>query len=212
MGSFFMKIGKFKAPGIEIHKANFRRLPYFCRMSLKKIVIIGPESTGKSTLCRQLADHYQSKWVPEYARQHLLEFGNKYTYDDLLTIAKGQLALENDGTIDAQDKQRPFLFIDTDMYVMKVWCEFVFGKCHKLILDEIIERKYDLYLLCNTDLPWVKDELREYPDLDTRNKLFAIYKDLMINQSIPWVEIKGTNEERLKMAIDAVDNLAERKD
>ena len=180
-------------------------------MSLKKIVIIGPESTGKSTLCRQLADHYQSKWVPEYARQHLLEFGNKYTYDDLLTIAKGQLALEKDGTIDAQDTQRPFLFIDTDMYVMKVWCEFVFGKCHKFILDEIIERKYDLYLLCNTDLPWVKDELREYPDLDTRNKLFAIYKDLMINQSIPWVEIKGTNEERLKMAIDAVDNIAERK-
>ena len=85
--------------------------------------------------------------------------------------------------------------------------EFVFGKCHKFILDEIIERKYDLYLLCNTDLPWVKDELREYPDPNTRNKLFAIYKDLMIDQSVPWVEIKGTNEERLTMAIDAVDEL-----
>src|SRR5215470_14787450 len=56
------------------------------------------------------------------------------------------------------------LFIDTDMYVMKVWCEFVFGKCHQLILDQIARRRYDLYLLCNTDLPWTKDELREYPD------------------------------------------------
>ena len=105
------------------------------------------------------------------------------------------------------DKNKPVLFIDTDMYVMKVWCEYVFNKCHKFILDEIIERKYDLYLLCNTDLPWVKDELREYPDLVTRNKLFAIYKDLMINQSVPWVEISGNNEERLNMAIEAVDKL-----
>ncbi|MEI9909616.1 MAG: AAA family ATPase [Bacteroidota bacterium] len=55
------------------------------------------------------------------------------------------------------------LFIDTDMYVMKVWCEFVFGKCHRFVLDEIVKRNFDLYLLCNTDLPWVKDELREYP-------------------------------------------------
>jgi nicotinamide riboside kinase len=77
------------------------------------------------------------------------------------------------------------LFIDTDMYVMKVWCEFVFGKCHRYVLDQIVKRKYDLYLLCNTDLPWVKDELREYPDLKTREKLFYIYKDIMVNQMYP---------------------------
>ncbi len=176
-------------------------------MPLKKIVVIGPESTGKSTLCQQLASHYDAAWSPEYARQHLLRFGNKYTYDDLLTIAKGQLAMEYAGTFASLDRNKPVMFIDTDMYVMKVWCEFVFGKCHKFILDEIIERKYDLYLLCNTDLPWVKDELREYPDLDTRNKLFSIYKDLMINQTVPWVEISGNNEERLNIAIEAVDNL-----
>ena len=99
------------------------------------------------------------------------------------------------------------LFIDTDMYVLKVWCEFVFGKCHHFILDQIIERKYDLYLLCNTDLPWVKDELREYPDLETREKLFEIYKDCMINQSTPWALIGGNAEMRLKTAIQAVDGL-----
>src|SRR4030095_5486472 len=100
-----------------------------------------------------------------------------------------------------------FLFIDTDMYVMKVWCGFVFGKCHRFILENIVERKYDLYLLCNIDLPWVKDKLREYPNIQSRQKLYAIYKDIMINQSVPWVEISGEYDERLKRAILAIDKM-----
>jgi NadR type nicotinamide-nucleotide adenylyltransferase len=172
----------------------------------KKIVIIGPESTGKSTLCKQLAVHYNTNWVEEYAREYLLQHGMNYTYDDLLTIAKGQLAREDAGTNTlAPDSQ--FLFIDTDMYVMKVWCEFVFGKCHQWILDQAAERKYDLYLLCNTDLPWVKDELREYPDLPTRDKLYHTYKDIMVNQTVPWADVSGTDEDRLNKAIAAVDRL-----
>ena len=115
--------------------------------SPKKIVIIGPESTGKSTLCEALANHYQTTWVPEYAREYLLKHGTDYRYEDLLTIAKGQLALE-----DLHAAAQPLLFIDTDMYVMKVWCEFVFGKCHSWILDQIVARRYDGYLLCRTDL------------------------------------------------------------
>jgi nicotinamide riboside kinase len=99
----------------------------------------------------------------------------------------------------------PLLFIDTDMYVMKVWCEYVFGKCHLFILDEIVSRKYDLYLLCNTDLPWVKDELREYPDESSRKELYHIYKDLLINQNTPWAEISGNYDDRLLLAIDAVE-------
>jgi nicotinamide riboside kinase len=91
------------------------------------------------------------------------------------------------------------------MYVMKVWCEYVFNNCHRFILDEIVNRSYDLYLLCNVDLPWVKDDLREYPDLETRKKLYAVYKDIMITQQVPWVEISGNYEERLSKAIAAVD-------
>ncbi|MEJ0082276.1 MAG: AAA family ATPase [Puia sp.] len=87
------------------------------------------------------------------------------------------------------------------MYVMKVWCEYVFKKCHRFILDQIAKRKYDGYLLCNTDLPWVADELREYPDLESREKLFQMYKDLMVNQSVPWIEISGDYDERLRRAI-----------
>ena len=191
---------------------------------LIKVAVIGPESTGKSTLCELLAQHYNTQWCPEFAREFLLTHGTDYTYDDLLYIAKGQLAMEdeyvqsivnsresgvnsrsNDSQLIAQSSK--LLFIDTEMYVMKVWCEFVFGNCHRWVLDQIIERKYDLYLLCNTDLPWVKDELREYPDLKTRDQLYHIYKDIMINQSTPWVDISGDHDERLQKAIKAVDQL-----
>jgi len=137
----------------------------------------------------------------------------------LLTIAKGQLALEEKHLSIVNGQQSiennhglssinyGLLFIDTDMYVMKVWCEYVFGKCHQFILDEIVNRKYDLYLLCNIDLPWVKDELREYPDEQPRKELYKIYKDILINQNTPWVEISGNYEERFNAAVGAVNTL-----
>lgn len=202
---------------------------------LKKIVIIGPESTGKSTLCGMLAQHYQTEWCPEFAREWLLTNGRDYTFDDLLTIAKGQLALEDEyserigssrkseednatshsglRTMGSQLPDYPssglpdLLFIDTDMYVMKVWCEYVFNDCHTWILNRITERPYDLYLLCKPDLPWVQDELREYPDEKPRQELYHIYRDLLMNQSVPWVEISGGYGERLARAVEAVDAL-----
>lgn len=177
--------------------------------SLKKIVIIGPESTGKSTLCEELAQHYQTEWCPEFAREYLLTNGTNYDMDDLELIAKGQLALEDEYASlvckNQSDNPSPLLFVDTDMYVMKVWCEYVFGKCHQFILDEIIARKYDLYLLCNIDLPWTKDELREYPDEGPRKELFHIYQDILINQSVPWALISGEDEERFASAKAAID-------
>jgi NadR type nicotinamide-nucleotide adenylyltransferase len=176
---------------------------------MKKIVIIGPESTGKSTLCDQLAAHFKTIWIKEYAREYLLKNGTGYTFENLLTIAKGQLLQEDTGLnkLSTINHQPSTVFFDTDMYVMKVWCEFVFEKCHHWILNRIVERKYDLYLLCNTDLPWVKDELREYPDLENRQKLYQHYKDIMVNQNVPWVDISGGYEERLEKAIAVVESL-----
>lgn len=164
----------------------------------KKVVIIGPESTGKSTLCRQLAQHYNTAWVPEFARQYLLTNGTTYTFNDLLIIAKGQIALEE------EHLHHSPLFIDTDMYVMKVWCEYVFQQCHQWILDQIAERTCHLYLLCNIDLPWVRDELREYPDLEARATLYHMYKDLLINQAVPWIDISGNYEQRFRKSVEGV--------
>ena len=173
---------------------------------VKKIVIIGPESTGKSTLGQLLAKHFDGYFCPEFAREYLLEHGTQYSFDDLLTIAKGQIKLEEDHVKSAVNgAQKPIVFIDTDMYVMKVWSEFVFGKNHPFIAEQIAERKYDFYLLCKPDLPWVKDELREYPDLERREALYAIYKNILQNQTTPWVEISGDYSQRLAIAIDAVD-------
>ena len=173
---------------------------------MKKFVVIGPESTGKSTLCSQLAQHFNTKWVPEYAREYLEKNGTNYTYDDLLIIARGQIDLEE--SLSSQlTIPNSRLFIDTDMYVMKVWCEFVFGTCHQFILDQIATRKYDLYLLCDIDLPWTRDQLREYPEPGPRQRLYAIYKDIMQNQSTPWVEINGNYQQRIQKAINVVDDL-----
>jgi nicotinamide riboside kinase len=129
--------------------------------------------------------------------------GTQYTYEDLLKIAKGQLALEDQ----LLEKASSHYFIDTNMYVMKVWCEVVFENCHTWILQQIATRPYDLYLLCATDLPWVQDELREYPDLTMRQRLYKAYKDIVINSGVPWVEIRGVHHQRLQQAIAAIDRL-----
>jgi NadR type nicotinamide-nucleotide adenylyltransferase len=175
---------------------------------MKKIVIIGPESTGKSTLCAQLAEHYKTCWCPEFAREYLNEKNSPYDYADLLNIAQGQLRLEDNMLAKAKNG---YYFIDTDLYVMKVWCEVAFENCHTWILKQNALRNYDFYLLCDIDLPWVKDELREYPDPLFRKKLFKMYRDILINNGTPWSEISGTDVQRLQMAISTLDTVFRNK-
>ncbi len=195
---------------------------------MKKIVVLGPESTGKSYLCSQLARHYQSKWVPEFARDYLEKNGPGYQYEDLYEIAMGQLMCEDLTIVNRQSStgneqlaigqklpqlppstvNLPPLFLDTDLYTIKIWSEISFNQCDNRILSRIAERRYDLYLLCNTDLPWAPDRLREYPDLKMRRKIYHYYKDALVNQENPWVDISGNYEERFLKAVEAVDRLS----
>ena len=177
--------------------------------AIKKIVVIGPESTGKSSLCMALADHYKTYWVKEFAREYLERNGTDYVFEDLYKIALGQLKeIENAVVkveIQQQENLQNLLFIDTDLYVIKIWSEFVFNKCDNSILTEITKQQYDLYLLCDVDLPWVKDNLREYPDLRVRQKLFHYYKEEMTAQKTPWKIISGNYDERTVAAIKFID-------
>jgi nicotinamide riboside kinase len=90
---------------------------------------------------------------------------------------------------------------------MKVWCEYVFNRCHTWILNRVVNQRVDLYLLCKPDLAWAYDPMREYPDERPRQELYHIYKDILINQQVPWCEIKGNFDQRLQLAVHAVNNL-----
>lgn len=173
----------------------------------KKVVLLGPESTGKSFLSERLAKHYNSVWCPEYAREYLLMLGRAYTEDDLLVIAKNQTELAEQYTKDAIVKKVTTIFFDTDMHVMKIWSEVVFGRCDPWILDKLQQQQNDLYLLCKPDIPWVEDELREYPDQEIREDLFSIYEEQLQQQSTKWSVVSGNYEERFQQAVKAVDAL-----
>lgn len=174
---------------------------------LKKIIVIGPESTGKSVLAEKLASYYHTIWCPEYAREYLIVLGRKYNYDDLLVIAQKQSELAEKYTTDAIQKKYKSIFFDTDMHVMKVWSEVVFGKCDPWILQQAATQDCDLYLLCKPDIPWIDDGLREYPEIQMRNDLYKIYKETLSRQNKPWIEIGGNYEHRLITAVAAVDAL-----
>lgn len=167
----------------------------------KRIVIIGPESTGKSTLTTALALHFGTADVPEYARYYLEQLNRPYNEADMLAMAKGQLALEEER---AQQAANGLLFCDTDLQVLKVWSEDKYGRCADWILQQIALRHYDLYLLTDIDMPWQEDPLREHPEPEMRYYFFSIYKDIVQHSGIPFVMVSGNEEQRLDQAVAVV--------
>ncbi|WP_439881408.1 AAA family ATPase [Pontibacter sp. MBLB2868] len=166
-----------------------------------KIAITGPESTGKSTLSEQLAQHYNTVWVPEYARSYVGNLNDAYTLQDIEAIASGQLELEQKLLKQADT----LLFSDTDMLVLKIWSEHTFGYCPDWILDKLKQQDYNLCLLMGVDLPWEPDPLREHPHL--RQFFYEWYKRELQALNVPFVEIFGLQDERLKLAKKHVDEL-----
>jgi NadR type nicotinamide-nucleotide adenylyltransferase len=170
---------------------------------MKKVVVIGPESTGKSTLSETLATHFNTVWTPEYAREYIGQLDRPYNQHDLLEIAAGQLALEHQQAMKANN----VLICDTDLHVIKVWSEHKFGNCDLRILKQLEQQQCDLYLLTYIDLPWEEDPQREYPDLGMRTYFYNIYRDIVMASGVRWQEIKGSYEEREALAIAAVQQL-----
>lgn len=163
-----------------------------------KIAVTGPESTGKSALCEALAKHFNTCWVPEFARTYLAGRTPPYAKEDLDLIATGQLNAEKE----MLSKANNILFCDTDMTVMKVWSEHAFGSCSPLIEKLYREQSYDAYLLCDIDLPWEPDPLREHPDL--RSYFFDTYHTLLKPHQNKLIIISGSGKSRVENAIHAL--------
>ncbi|GAA4273485.1 ATP-binding protein [Aquimarina gracilis] len=175
-----------------------------------KVVLFGPESTGKTTLAKQLAKHYETNWVPEYMREYLQEKWNKKkevcTYSDLLPIATGQMSLENEyaKTVDK------LLFCDTNLLEIKVYAEVYYhGKVPETLNKISLENVYDLYLLTYIDTPWIADDLRDKPH--HREEMFSRFKESLDKHDIPYITLKGDKNSRLQEAIKIIDQLIEQK-
>lgn len=169
----------------------------------KRILILGPESTGKSTLAEDLANHFGEPWVPEFAREYLENINRPYRFEDLLEIGKGQAAFEDE----LAGKANRFLFCDTDLRVIHIWSEHRFGKTNPWVLEEIRRRKYDLILLTDTDLPWTPDPLREYPELEIRQYFFEKYLKLARESGFAFEIISGDRALRKQKAVELVNKL-----
>ena len=171
-----------------------------------KVVLFGPESTGKTTLSEQLARHYNTVWVPEFARDYLQGKWNneRKTCEphDLLPIAKGQMRLENSLT----KKATNILICDTDLLETKVYSEaYYVGHCNPTLEKYALENSYDLYILTNIDIPWEEYNLRDKPN--EREEMFQYFRDTLEKYNRNYILVKGGKKKRLQTAIENIDKL-----
>lgn len=177
--------------------------------TIVKVVLLGPESTGKTTLSQQLARHYNTVWVPEYAREYLQKKWNdeRKTCEpkDLLPIAEGQMRLENE----LAKKATNILICDTDLLETKVYSEaYYVGACDPVLEKYALQNTYDLYLLTYIDIPWEADDLRDKPT--ERKEMFTYFKDTLEKYGKNFIILKGNKKDRLEKAVNHIDQLLDK--
>jgi NadR type nicotinamide-nucleotide adenylyltransferase len=180
-------------------------------INLIKIVLFGPESTGKTTLSGQLARHYNTVWAPEFAREYLQDKWNNERkiceQQDIIPIAEGQIKLEND----LAKKADKVLICDTDLLETKVYSEEYYGGFVDPKLDKAaIENSYDIYFLTYIDTPWEADDLRDKPG--ERLEMFTAFENTLKKYNRPYILLKGDKETRLKKAVEIIDELLSKKE
>lgn len=168
--------------------------------NVKKIAVVGPESTGKSTICQQLADYYKTVWVPEYAREYCQNLTEPCSWEDEINMFKGQLELEEKFS----SKANGLLICDTTFLTVKIWCDYTFGKAPQEVLDELPRHPYDFYLLMDIDLPWQEDPLRDFPHL--REHFMSIWHNELRNLEAKYIVISGSESNRFFNAVKAIDD------
>ena len=188
---------------------NLKQLQNTGGSEIIRIALFGPESTGKTTLAKQLAEHFQTAWAPEFAREYLQEKWNNTAQicdvNDMLPIAYGQTQLENKSLSIANK----FLFCDTNLMVTKVFSEVYYNFCDPLLDKAARKHNYDLFFLTDIDIPWEKDDLRDKPE--GRETVFAVFKQTLIDNNKPFITLSGDKDFRLKKAIQIVTDLEKAK-
>lgn len=168
---------------------------------LIKIAVVGPESTGKSTMAEALAAHYHTVAVPEYAREYCRYLNRLYTLQDEMNMFYGQLALERALVPFARNR---LMICDTMFLTVKVWCDHLFGYTPKEVLEQLETQQYDLYLLMDIDLPWEDDPLRDFPE--QRQHFLDIWKKELRALDTNYTLVSGQGRQRIAHAIEAVDS------
>ena len=163
-----------------------------------KIAVVGPESTGKSTISKSLAKHYQTVWVPEYARYYCAALQSPCTLQDELNMFVGQLALENAMETVAQNN---LLICDTTFLTVKVWSDYQLGETPQIVLETLKTHHYDFYLLMDINLPWQPDPLRDFKDMGEH--FMQVWHTELKALNAVYKVISG-EEDRLQNAINAV--------
>jgi NadR type nicotinamide-nucleotide adenylyltransferase len=167
---------------------------------IKKIVLVGPESTGKTTLAQQLAIHFETVCTTEMARHFLERQKGIYDYEDLEKIARLQVEEEKNKLHEA----KKILICDTNLLVIKIWSEYKFSKCAPFILNEMAKNQSEIYLLCYPDIAWEFDALREHPDEKDRLEIFKIYEAELVAMNKKFLVLKGNEEMRIENAVEFI--------